>query len=1040
MPRAQHVLSLLAPLLLLPAAAPLPALEASVERVANRPFVAGESGNSGSGFLDATPDGRFLLLSTLATNLVEGLRDDNGALDLLVYDRETQSLDFITRSVLDPQQSALTRLAGFFPPVISDDGRFVAFLSGGLLHSLASPGDTAQLYLFDRQARTTTKVSHPPGNPLGHVNGTESFIRISADGRFLAYTNRVPGLIAGDTNAANDVFQYDRTTDVNTLVSHAGGAPGTPASGRSDLAGMSADGRYVLFASEAANVVAGFKDFNGSQEADLYLWDRDTGSSVLISRSSGSPLAGINGGLEAALMSADGSRVAFSTDAFNLVAGFIDGNGPETDFYIAERSTGTVQLVSGVSPTQSQNAKSWPSALSADGRYFFFGTQATDVIPGLVPAGDGGFGHYRFDTGTRATRLINHRAGEPNAVALGGAQWLTISAGGEMASFNSVATELVPGQVGGNRPAVAYDFPAGTAQLVSHLPGQPLSSEYGEPVAISADHGSAAFNSPAGSLSAGDNNDDYDAFLYDLGQQTAQRVTSAAENGLSSTIGTFDFLESIPAAGLFLFHASDLSAFMPGFVDGQGGRDPVLFDPRTGALSALVAPQGSTPGGESRATFAANGLDFLLRSNAANLDPGMTTDGNGAAADLYAGNRKKGILQLISSSASSPSISANQGVGEEIAFSANGRFVAYTTSATNAVAGVTDTNGVLDIVLHDRQLGTRVLVSHAASSPGQTANSASILVGLSQDGEVLVFASRASNLIAGFVDQNGAESFDYFIYRRSTDSTSLISRSAFSATHTGSFGASFGQLAAGGRYFAFASRSGNLVAGMTNNGANEDVFLYDTATGSNSLVSHRPGNPLHGIDAHAYPLRISADGRFILLRSTDTVLVAGATYPLWTTSTFLYDRLRQRTFLISHLPGHSLSALGGNNEGLAISDDGRFVAFASLEPNVLPGQTGQALEPVYNIYLADRATGERALLSRSLYGPQATGNGNSSTPVLGTAARHVLFLSTAANLSLHHTFGSHVYLADLTAGGSELFRDGFELGDTSQWSETVGLD
>ncbi len=216
----------------------------------SRPFAAGESGNFYSQVLDATPDGRFLLMYTGATNLVAAMADTNGLGDLLVYDRETSSFDWITTHHLYPDRPAFGEsLQGS----ISDDGRFVAFSSGGRQHA---PGTTGQsilhVYLCDRQTHTTVKVSHAAGNPLGHGNGTSwQRLLLSSDGRYLAYESDATNLVAGaDANNGTDVFQYDRTTGVNTLVSHSTSGPNNAAERRSTLAGMSADGRYVPAAHE----------------------------------------------------------------------------------------------------------------------------------------------------------------------------------------------------------------------------------------------------------------------------------------------------------------------------------------------------------------------------------------------------------------------------------------------------------------------------------------------------------------------------------------------------------------------------------------------------------------------------------------------------------------------------------------------------------------------------------------------------------------------------------------------------------------------
>jgi Tol biopolymer transport system component len=1031
-------LSTLSALLLQPAA-PLPALEVRLERVTSRPFAAGSSGDLSSEVVDATADGRFLLISTEATNLAEGVADLNGRPDLVVYDRENGELDWITLSHLDPQRAAGSE--NLLGGAISMDGRFVAFASRGRLHAPGAASLESQVYLFDRQTGTTVRASHPPGDTFGSGNLPSGSPLVSADGRYVAYESEATNLVADDdANNSFDIFLYDRVTGVNTLVTHRFGAPGTAANGIGKLRGLSADGRFVLHLGSALDLVAGFVDNNGGLE-DLYLWDRELGASTLVSHGAGSPLEGADMPILGGRLSADGSRAVFYTEAANLVAGFVDNNGAGNDSFVFDRPSGNIQLVSGISPTASHDEGTSPRALSADGRYVFFSSRATDALPGLLRPADHGPGLFRFDTVSRAIRLINHQVGQPAAIAVGDADSLAISTDGEAAVFRSGGSELVAGMSAGGRQAFAYLFAAGAARLVSHLPGQPLAGQPGLPVAIGSGHRHVAFNSESDLLAAGDLRAfDPDAFVYDLDLATAERASTTPGSGSTASGGSFESLESIPAAGLFLFHARDLAPVLPGVADPDiTGRDPLLFDPRSGALTALVAPGGASPGGDSRAIFLPDGLNFLLLSSAEGLVPGMT-DGNGPRADLYAGNRTGGPLQLISSSAASATTSANQGIGEEVVFSANGRFVAYSSYSSDAVAGVTDTNGNLDVILHDRQLGTHLLVSRAAGSPSLTANRPSFPVAMSPDGELLIFSSLASNLIAGFADLNSPNAYDYFVYRRSTGAIALVSHSALSPTSSGTGGAENGRLSADGRYFVFASTAGNLVAGMTDYG-NFDTFLYDTATGLVTLASHRPDAPLQTAEEHVLPAGISADGRYVLLASADTTLVAGGSYPDLSPNTFLYDRVEDRITLVSHLPGQPLQALGANSEPEAISEDGRFLVFRSESPEVLAGQQNQGIAPTRNLFLVDRASGERALLSRGLDGPLVAGNQYSMVPALGPGARQILFLSASANMAPHHpNWSREVFLAEIETGEDVLFRDGFELGNTSQWTQTVGAN
>lgn len=1031
-------LPVLAGLLLLPAEAPPSALELTVERLTGKAFAAGDSGDFVSRVLEMTPDGRYLLILTQASNVMAGVPDTNGVADLLVHDRVAGTSEWVTLSYHDPERLAMSQIGS--PATISADGRFVAFASAGHPHAAGSTGQMPQVYLFDRQTRTTVKVSHPPGNPQSHGNHASWLgLALSQDGRYLAFESDASNLVTGtDENFGTDVFQYDRTTGINTLVSHSFAAPGTTSNGRKTLRGMSADGRFILLQTHSSDLIAGFVNNNGSGD-DAYLWDRDSNSSVLVSRSAGSASSGADAEVTFAVLSADGSRAALVTAATNLVAGFTDNNGGEADSYVFERATGTLQLVSGVSATASQNLGSFASALSADGGHLFFFSPASDVIPGLVRPADGGNGLFRFDTASREMALINHKAGQPTAIALGDALSVRAAEDGEAVVFVSASGEMVAGQsAAGGGQVFAYDLATGTARLVSHLAGQPLAGALGDPVGISADHRYAAFNSPSPQISGNDHNTYEDAFLYDLGVGAASRLSNAATPGRTLSRSHFEQLESIPSAGLFLFHTNDVTPFLPGIVD-QGGLDPVLVDPRTGTLSALFAPGGATPDGDSRATFLPDGLNFLLRSSGSNLIPGMA-DGNGAGADLYAGNRTRGGLQLISSSAASASASGNAGVGLYQAFSENGRFVAYSTFATDAVAGASDTNGAEDVILEDRQLGTRVLVSRAAATAATAGNARSYPVAMSADGELLLFASRATDLLPAFVDRNGTLGEDYFLYRRSTGALTLVTHAAVSATTTGNFGSTSGRLSADGQWVFFVTTSRNLVAGGTDhNGDQTDVFGYQTATGVISRLSHVPDEPLRGVNGDVQLVTSSPDGRYLLLTSSATNLTnATHFYSAVAYNAFVYDRVLDQATLISHLPFLPFSSLGTRAHAVAMSDDARFVVFTTEALNVVPGQIFESLMHAFNHFLVDRATGERAILSRSVTSPLATANAAAGQLALGQDARHALFLSFATNLSPYVPYqATEVYLARTAIGDIALFRDGFESGDTSAWSTSA---
>src|SRR5437660_1328853 len=226
------------------------------------------------------------------------------------------------------------------------------------------------------------------------------------------------------------------------------------------------------------------------------------------------------------------------------------------------------------------------------------------------------------------------------------------------------------------------------------------------------------------------------------------------------------------------------------------------------------------------------------------------------------------------------------------ALSADGRFVAFDSAATDLVAG--DTNGASDVFVHDRQTGTTERVSVA--SDGTQANNVSSYPALSADGRFVAFQSDATNLVAG--DTNGAT--DVFVHDRQTGATERVSVASGGGTqgnrNSGGFFA-FPALSADGRLVAFQSDATNLVARDTNGAT--DVFVHDRQTGTTERVSVASGGS-QGNGFSAGPV-LSADGRFVAFHSTATNLVAGDTNGA--TDVFVHDRQTGTTERVSVASG-----------------------------------------------------------------------------------------------------------------------------------------
>ncbi len=261
----------------------------------------GTQGNNYSGRAVVSADGRWVAFTSAADNLVPG--DTNFQWDVFLHDRQTGTT---TRVSLAPGGGQMDIPSDF--PAISADGRWVAFQSG-------SPLGTTQVFLHDRETGTTIQVSVGPGG----IAGSGAFPAISADGNWVSFTSRADNLVAGDTNGAEDVFVYERQTAVVTRVSvGSGGAQGNRYSW--SLGSLSADGRLVAFASMASNLVA--DDTNG--DWDVFVHDRQTATTTRVSVGPGGAQG--NGASFNAAISADGRWVAFASGASNLVPGDTNGH------------------------------------------------------------------------------------------------------------------------------------------------------------------------------------------------------------------------------------------------------------------------------------------------------------------------------------------------------------------------------------------------------------------------------------------------------------------------------------------------------------------------------------------------------------------------------------------------------------------------------------------------------------------------------------------------------------------------------------------
>ena len=275
--------------------------------------------------------------------------------------------------------------------------------------------------------------------------------------------------------------------------------------------------------------------------------------------------------------------------------------------------------------------------------------------------------------------------------------------------------------------------------------------------------------------------------------------------------------------------------------------------------------------------------------------------------------------------------------------SADGRYVAFESEATNLVAG--DTNGFSDVFVHDRVTGVTERVSLGAS--GVQGNAESFGASISADGRYVLFDSAASNLIP--FDTNNT--VDVFVRDRQTATTIRVSVGTWltPAGVQGNNAAKEGVISGNGRYVAFTSYASNMVTDDTNGVG--DVFLRDLQTGQTVRVSVSSAGA-QTTTGHSTAPVISSDGQTVTFESLSTNLVGGDTNGK--ADIFVRDVAAGKTTRVSVGPG----GVQGNAPSTAasISGDGRFVVFESA------ATTFDAQSRV-GVFIHDRQSGVTSPLS-----------------------------------------------------------------------------
>ncbi|MDB6023892.1 MAG: hypothetical protein JWM68_115 [Verrucomicrobiales bacterium] len=862
--------------------------------------------------------------------------------------------------------------ADSFAPMVNSNATHVLFASSADNLVTGTNSRSIQLsypakinvYLRNRTNGTTLLISQNLGGS-GGGNGDSLPAELSSDGNLVLFESTAGDLVSNDTNLVGDIFLRNLTDQTTTRVSVS--TTGGNANGASRNACMSADGRYVAFVSAASNLVAG--DTNGIP--DIFVRDLQANTTVLASADA--TAFGISSSSESPEISADGRYVAFYSTATNLIPNAsISGH-----IYLRDLVTSTTILASTYASTalnavlNTTSAISYNHALSADGKFVVYETSraAGTRNPGIIL-------RYHIEDGT--TDIVHTNAFVSFNTAYDNIRTLDISPDGRFTTFLANTN----GNTGTTRCVQLWDGATSTLTLASgdlsnsvpagttcEWPTLDASGRY----VLFANSGSV-LTATAGSIYVRD---------VQLGTTTAINVndTNAITFNITSIIPRLSGNGQLAIAG-----CADQGAF-------GSTQNIFAFDLQTNGTEMISchAPASFSETGNGASFLSAWGVSDTGRYVAfSSFAKNLVANDTNSNRDVLVRDLASGTNDLVSIGLNG--VGAN-GMSTEAAISPDGRYVAFTSTATNLSSK--DVNGRLDVFVADRQTRSVTLGSIAttgtASGTGQSyspriggagkyllfnSTAANVAAGsfsgsvnlflrnlltsntialtttgvlssdMTPDGRYIVFIATGNvlyvwdtqianriytnttpSILTAAISPDGARiafntATQLYVSSRQTNSTWVVSTIGTSTSRP------MMKFSADSRFLAYSTAASQSLPLTDSNGAS-DVFLYDFSSLTKTGISRAFNNAAMANAASDQPA-ISADGRFVVFRSSATNLVMGVTNGL--SQFFLYDRvLATNTLLTANSVG-----TGGNSLSLlpVFSGDGRTIICSSWSSDI----------------------------------------------------------------------------------------------------------
>jgi len=803
-----------------------------------------EGPDSQNGTISA--DGKYVAFKSLANNLVKG--DLNGHYDIFRGTPNKGPIELVSIT-----KDGIQANGDCWDPFISGDGNYIVFTSNATNLDPAQTNGKVAVYLKDMTTQSLKCVS-------AGSNGDSGLGSVNDKGTYVVFQSLGDNLVPNDKNGFRDIFLYDVLGGGTRRVSVVpdGTSVGKEANGGSSQPQISADGKQIVFQSNASNLGP-----DKDAVSDVYMIQFDLKKIQLISVVEGGILA--TDGAFDPTVNGDGTYVAFRSSPLDDHGKDV-GSGP---IYLRDLAQGKTILVSkridgGKPAFYCQN----PS-ISRDGNYILYSSDSSHLVKGDQNDSDDAFVYNRQDGKNYLCSVDKNSKQGFRQVGVGTTSRSVSDKPaqgkpGPFACFRTISPEFDPNA---KTPALAIyvkDITNGDLRKVSvSTTGFETGGGDGTQATMSEDGKYVAFTSNGGNASPQDFNAANDVFLRDVGAKRTT-IVSVNKDGAPGHYGGVvqgdgPFISSDGRFIGFVGRAQNLVDDHPNIAD--------IFYRAVGdkPLTSVTFKAANPSDADSWEPRISRNNDFIVfTSLSTKLFPGTSNK----ISQVYRYQITTGKLMLISSNAKGE---IGNGPSYHPVVSDDGRYVAFESAASNLVTD--DKNGVSDIFLRDVDGKKTIRIS--VDSSGAEVKAGGHNPWISGDGSKVVFDSNSYKL-ANDSNTNDADpnlACDIFLRKwmaTSGDKTELVSKSSEGLQGKGPSQCPW--ISQDGRYVTFTSLAIGLVAGET--GRARQGYRRDLVTGQTLRLSENSNGVAGDADTLAYPIQLDKTNSIALLISAATNLVS----------------------------------------------------------------------------------------------------------------------------------------------------------------------